>query len=1485
MRLKPKTVRRLLLGAGVIAVVISSTVCLVVVRKWQHRRQGDRLRAQGLTAYAEHRYTDAMNTLGPYLRGLTSYAGDGESLLAYARCREMVPLPRDAHLLEAVTVYETYLRGHPADRSASLHLLSLLMSTGQFNDAAEYAATLRPGDLAAATPEDLPVLRREAAALLTLRRFDTGFARVVDRWIELEPESLKAHLMYSAYLVASGQPAQAKARADRLLEEHPGDVRFRLLSLLSPGSHDRPLVDELCALAGLDPRSAARTGEANYPDEFYVERLVELFDTLGRHDHAAAVLADAATRIDDPQIRLASLRRAWQSGQPTEVNDRLAAMGEPDPDASAEWLGIRGLCLLTLDDPGAASAIASALRAKADMASSAWARAIESWMATPQRRSLPLESMRLARRDLPGSPEVAFLYGEMLAENGLSEQARVQWRSAAISPRAPGWSRPWIRISESLLADGRPDEALDAAVSALAASPGSLPALSAWVRAQAAQVMAGHPGAPDADTVLTRIESAVRQASAGDRSQRDPLLADLLPMRSVLLAAIGRRDEAIRAVTDAMVSYQSSRHILEGLAEASLRAGFGVEIECLDAAESMGGPTAHSSALRAAAYRNAGNPERGLTVLAAGASAANPADRVEWDMAAAKYLETIDPEQAAQRWLAVADAHNEDVLVQVLASRSAAVVARPSALSRVAQRLGSMRGPSADSPSEILRLVEADQVLQGAVTPSSRDRAVSILQGLVTESPRDMEPRERLISVLLLSDSANGVVPHTLDAVEQLRAAAAVAPAPAPYLLRAAVLLQRERDFEAARQELVAILSLPALDPGSRRHAVELLVQQGDWLTALPAMESMVGPDGEAPGELQLMLANAYAAIGREHDARAAYRRAAASPPRSPTQIVSLAAALYDRGDTDLAARLLSCLSSLDGISLARQRLAVGEFHAAVEEPIEAVAAAEAALALEPGLADAEHLIARSHAAMGDRQASLLAADRAISAGHPDASLSVFREQVRLTLGGDQATLALLADAMAASPAHAADVAAARALELLRVNGRSMETEALLQVARDNPASLFAQITVLERLISRPADAEAALRLGRTAMAAFPQDAEVARLTVTAARLAAEWNLMYTVAQQWRHRALGRSVEADAAAAQALLQLGRPSDALSLLQSRLDQSPRLASMSAGLELLSLAARAMVRVGDEARAFALLAPLLNAPGPIREATWPQLASREVRPPSRAAAWLSRLESSVPADLTDERLDVAAAWLALASRSQDIAIECINRAEAIIEPALKDDGLSAAYAHELWADCQRRRGRADASARSLARAADLYEAHISLSSDATRPRLLLAAVRERQGDRNAAIALYEGLLADPAVPVAFLPIIENNLAFALLAAGSSQQIDRARSLASRAALQTRSPWALDTLARAEAMAGRRNAAIDAYRAALSASPAFPSSLIGLADLLSTGSREERREATDLLARLPQDSPWQWQTPTPADLAEQLELVRARLRSDNH
>lgn len=295
-----KTLRRLTSVALAAGLLLGSVLLLVGAGQWHAHRRSERQRVAGMDAFHRADYPAAMDNLAPYLR---RHDDNAEAWLAYARSRQAVEEPDGSHLVRAIKVYERYVRMVPTDRPTAISLVTLYNRTGRYAAAADAASRLRPDRIEEAGPDLAPALHEEAVALLAMRAFDGRLGRVASRLIDLRPSDLPSHLLLCAWLVGAGRSPDALSHAQEARRAHPDDPRFALLDLLVRTSGPQPpatdVLPDLCVLVGLDLATAQQVRAATYPDAFFAQRVVELFESLGRPVHASAARREAAAQLGD----------------------------------------------------------------------------------------------------------------------------------------------------------------------------------------------------------------------------------------------------------------------------------------------------------------------------------------------------------------------------------------------------------------------------------------------------------------------------------------------------------------------------------------------------------------------------------------------------------------------------------------------------------------------------------------------------------------------------------------------------------------------------------------------------------------------------------------------------------------------------------------------------------------------------------------------------------------------------------------------------------------------------------------------------------------------------------------------------------------------------------------------------------------------------------------------------------------------------------
>ncbi len=474
------------------------------------------------------------------------------------------------------------------------------------------------------------------------------------------------------------------------------------------------------------------------------------------------------------------------------------------------------------------------------------------------------------------------------------------------------------------------------------------------------------------------------------------------------------------------------------------------------------------------------------------------------------------------------------------------------------------------------------------------------------------------------------------------------------------------------------------------------------------------------------------------------------------------------------------------------------------------------------------------------------AVNRGLKAARADAMLSALAQDVKL-LGSCKKP----ADARLVTLALARDPSDAAAIELLKAMLASQDgNETLAQqvvrlkaVSRQFPEFLPAQ----ERLIAaylQQRQYQNAANVAAAAMQANPYDPDAARLATSVFMACGQFTRVLDAASAWRQRAGADSADPDLAIAGALVALDRPREAVDCLAPYFKgASPTLPPAAGGavagpnLALYRGYAHALIASGRAADASALFQPLLAGNADARR-TWMSLALPQSSADA-ATAWLDQV-SPLTADNAAERIDLAEAWLAVGSAFHSA-------------PALHK-------AHDLLAPAA---GRQDADSHVLA---------------------LTAQVAQELGDYESAETLWRRLIQEASAqdlagstdPVR--PEIRNNLAYVLMAGGDASKLPEACQLAQQAvAASPGTSTFYDTLARIYSRQGKRDLAVKTFRTAREKDPNNVEALIGLADELSHGGRQDANAAKELLLEINGLVGKDSALPTP--LLEQLKTLRER------
>jgi cytochrome c-type biogenesis protein CcmH/NrfG len=1255
MSLKPKTIRRLLLlGAATLTIAIV-VVGLVFVRSWQNQRRTDGLRAAGFAAYEKADYPATLDNLAPYLRRKPN---DREAWIAFAKARAGLEEPEGRHLSQAAVAYRRAWTLDDKDTKTARELLKLYGQIGFHNEARDLAVTLRPADLAAATPEHADVILEEIGSRLALGTFDTTLDQLTERLLTLAPDEYRGALARGTYLAKAGRTSDAVAFANSLPDSHPGDPRFefaRLISLADAGKAPDPaeFLAGLTKVAGLKADAPARAAEPTYTDPEFAFRVASAFDRVKLHSHALLVLQDAAQRLKHPVARRIAARRAWQFG----LSGALLAE-HPNPDLAekgehSETLGFLALALLDSGREADVAPIIAALNArKRDFAAGAWAGALSSISGANDPKAR-LEQLESALKESPGEPVFLFFKANALLTLARPEEAREVWISAGNSPLSVGWAAPAVRIADTLLDEGRLDDGLRAARAAIDKNPAAPGALLVSLRSQADAIEAGRP-VPDKAATLRLVTDTADRLRGTSPDPASARLADrlLLPTEVILLAELNRRSDAIDKVKSALAQPDVfTPELARRLARASIRTGLGLEDQILNAVPAAPGSGSGTLVERAILLDRKGDRAGAIRLLDDALRAAPEQEKAEFTAARAQFLDSINAPEALASWGAAIDAFPQSIPLRVAALQSRAIAADSALIEKIASQLAQLGASDPARPSAEIRFARARALLHGSPTSRARDEALALLRTLALESPSRLDVRDALVDALLVDRPNAGIRPDVPAAIEQLTAAAAVARDRSPYTLRLADLLIRTGRPADAIAQLGPLSLDAAADQNARLQAVDRLISLNELDPALRGINSILAPMLERtqtpPAALMIRRAALEAAVGRSPEAVASYRLAASMTLTDPDEIVAVAAGLRDLRDSAGADSTIAKLDQPE-IPPVKRSLARARFLATGDRPEDAAAEFDSATKLDPLNRDAWATFARFRLSRTEfKEAEAVA--RAGLAAIPDHNElpSILQQAILATRDDASSDLNALADAFAKNPATANRAAPLRALAKLRDEGKLDDPAAINGIAADFPNDAATQLYAARRLVRfTPPRLSDAVPILRRATTTFPNDPALHEEAARAFLAAGEGESALIAARRWK--SLSRDRSADIAIADSLLALNRPRPAADAVAGFVVPSSIEESDALSLAVLNIRAQADVLQQQPAKALELLKPHLKSSPLVRSRIALPIPAERLARAEDVKAWLAAISSETPADAAAEQLDIARAWGRAATR---------------------------------------------------------------------------------------------------------------------------------------------------------------------------------------------------------------------------------------------
>lgn len=1463
MRIRPRTLRRLTLLAGVAVLLIAIGVSAVFVRRWQKTRALDRLRADAIARYVEGEHAEALPMLAQYER---NRPGDAEILLALARVRREVEMGDQSHIAKAARLYQSYRAIVPGDTEASIELLELYALLGQHSDAISLAQRIL-------SDESVTGARRAEVLLINARALRAGDpesaaaeARVREA-VEQDPSSFEAQLELAKLLRDDDITLACEHARD--LTENSDDVRFRLIELISCDERwvnhkevKRETLDGILALATEAPGDA-------FTDDAFVNELLSLAEEIKRDDITIKALRRAA-ETGDKGWATRYIRRLYQMDLFEDVAGEAPRIAELVEGATEDFNAYALIARLEIDDAIPADLISAAEELEAASGrgrfrEKAWASAFRGMYAQMSGDINGADTFLAdATENYPAEPLLHMLHGEVLAELQRFEPARSSWKTAQDLAGVP-WRSLERRVVQSFIGEGRYREAFDGASAAIQGGGAGWKQYYAWYEAFVELLIRGRATVGEIDYAASSLPW-LASSFEGDNVPPEAALDFEKNMLSARVALAAVRGEPIEPVLERPIAVAAMEdddvflHLINVIDRLGLE--FPPMVSDLIAERAMVHPQL-SLAMALRAFQNKDPSAAGMLATPDGA------DDIPWAIARAGFTDRTasTPEEqraAAEGWRALFDAHPEnlDVLAAIFESENAPLDAE--LITLAADNRARITGSQGESAAASVVLSRAMAVRRGNPTPNEHAAALAALQQVVTRSPSNTRARIYLAELFIMDRPDLGIKPDRARAARELLAASELIGGSGADVLRSqgARILHSINDFQASREALFRIVDSESNpSPELLHQAGQILLAQGDPDAALGFLtraEPLADPDDRA--SVLVQIGRAREARLEDAEATAAYIAAAEAGLNGADDVLQ-AATHFDRiGDEP---RRAAAMARLDVIELEPGRADLIRARHAWRrgETEEADRLYESVVARQPGWSTVWAELGNVRITQGDLEGAADAVSRGLEHDPDSDDLHYLREQIELAgnIGADgEVDYGALADIYEQQAGGGRIAEGARALDEASKKGLLDSRDALLELAAQFADVQNVQNMIGTRLIDRLGAYDDAGDLLMRAAERFPADAELARLATIAFENAGDWESMRAAAMLWRSRDPLDAASSDLAIAESTYRLGRSARADELVAPYLDGALADPDDMHSLRVLWLWTRLRIDAGDEAVARDRLEPLIGQATDLRRLVWLRAAAELIPDWDTAQRWLDIAETHEPGefgtayimDTCRRRADLGLPDTAAAvDRAGRLAASISETEDSVILKALADLArLRAERAAAAGRQADADAGYREAVERFLAAS----EKEPTGSQAWIGYRRRAAVINENTGRLDDAIELYRSTLASVSDMPALAAEMRNDLAFALTRRAAPDDLEAAESEITLALAAMNNPSLHHTRGKILEARGEAGQAAAAYRAALALDPDHPASLASLALLLAQGSPVDQAEARQYIER---------------------------------
>jgi tetratricopeptide (TPR) repeat protein len=1235
MEISTRRRSRLLLLAGLAIVGVAAAFAWFAWRQRQLDAEALEARTAGLAALEARDWPRALDGLGRYLgRAAEQGSATATDYVRYAKARRNVVLPNNRNISEAVACLKKAHDMEPSNEEAQNDLLDLYRAAGYAVEAVALIDTML-----VTRPDDLTLLRRKSDILEAQRRFDKALEVAQTIHARFPGDVDGAYRVYRLMLASGVLSSKVDAWVDATVAAHAGDVRFELIA--AANASRRGETDKANAL--LD-RVVAALKDSD--DVATASAVVGELDAAGRSDDSLTVIL--GLRTDDAEVRREMVRRLWFAGRTEELIERTAAARGAAADADAEIVALRALALLSAGKSEESAALREVLVRRGDDVSKAWAAMLRH-TGSPSAELLDtvLADMTAAVAAVPDSAILRHALGDARAALGEFELAIQAWTEAAA--RAQSWSLPLQSVARALMrTPGREALAPAIAKEARKRSPRDVDAMRTYV--EAAIVASKDVSDTERAALFQGVEKFATSLPEG--------ITAFLPVEIGTLAATDRSaaEKRLREVLESKA--RPDEATLLRLARIAAASGSTLENSFLDMSEQTYGVTPQLALARAVGRAANADSEASIRAFdelrGRAAAGALPLD---WDLARASLLDALRRPDAGASWIQLADSRPATISVQLGALASPAVWTNLDAVERVIDRVKELT----HGEGLTWRLARARLLLGSpSATEAELGDAAALLRAALQLAPTSTPAHLLLAKVLERTDDAPG-------AEEQLRLAADLAPQSPWIALEIARLALSQGHVDVARPHLERALDMKNLEPEQIETAAYLVALQGDRRRGSGLLEPLVARPN-ARRESVLLLARLYARLGELGRAITLCERLLAAPDAAA---IELAADLYQASGRKVDAEAV--LRRLDGAGgkPGDAELVRARFCSKWRDPAGAREWYAKAVAAAPERD--EMWAAYLSFAVGENDAALIRKivdDPAGSRRVPVRSFAALEDILPAVLkDGDLRTIVQSAIGDRAGWTASAEAVRAVIESGDDTAGRSAAARRVRTLADSNPRALPVQILAAE-LVARTGDVRAASSIAMRAVAAFPQEAAPAMQLTGFLIARGAWAEVLNSARTWRERAPVQDIMPSVVAAEALMRLGRPAEAVTELAPRIARA--LDRASANRACIRLYAVGLLRTNrtDDARR---MLTKLAARDPVWQ-TEPLHAPPEwLGDAPTAKAWVALCRELLPAEDAGSLVAFARAQGGIAACLQ--APELRDEARAIAESVAKQPEASA------------------------------------------------------------------------------------------------------------------------------------------------------------------------------------------------------------------